>query len=225
MTGSTDGVYPYQCADGFRGNSNATAFQSTQQCNGACPAGYYCSSEHAEPQRCSPGTYCPAASASEKQCPRGTYSDEWGLHSQDDCDACPPGFFCESGTRWACPRNTYVSTNFSGSMDDCIDCPTEAVTQSTGATSLSACQCDVGHYDRFENASCVACPDIGASCLVSGLSLERLPIEQGYYRASPRSTIVKRCPSAADENTGCVGGNVTGPEGGPCESSLAVRTA
>ena len=63
------------------------------------------------------------------------------------------------------------------------------------------------------------CP-VGSACLGSGVTLASLPLKPGYYRTDNASNDLRRCPDAAGNTSGCVGG--VGEDGGegPCREWL-----
>lgn len=44
---------------------------------------------------CPPGHYCPTGISSPLPCPAGTFSSSPGLSGAEQCQPCPPGYFCE----------------------------------------------------------------------------------------------------------------------------------
>ncbi|XP_072165903.1 cysteine repeat modular protein A-like [Diadema setosum] len=90
-----------------------------------CSPGYYCDANEAAtyygvashgvvmPTICPEGSYCPSRTeyATEYLCPYGYYSNRTQLDSEDDCQACPGGTFCDDLgehlifiiTNWASP--------------------------------------------------------------------------------------------------------------------------
>ncbi len=44
---------------------------------------------------CPPGHYCPTGIGSPLPCPAGTFSSSPGLSGAEQCQPCPPGYFCE----------------------------------------------------------------------------------------------------------------------------------
>lgn len=62
-----------------------------------CPAGFYCgSSATVQPLVCPTGSYCPKSSALPLKCSLGTFSSAEGLVAENQCEACPAGYFCDS---------------------------------------------------------------------------------------------------------------------------------
>lgn len=50
--------------------------------NNSCPAGFYC------PQQTN--------RSNEYPCPAGTYNNQTGLSLVGECQACPPGYYCQN---------------------------------------------------------------------------------------------------------------------------------
>ena len=73
------------------------------------------------------------------------------------------------------------------------------------STSLAACICMAGYYAswRGDALSCKACP-LGANCTEPGLTFERLPLDEGYWRAHTSTADVRRCPGNL-EGSACEG--------------------
>ncbi|XP_033971267.1 zonadhesin-like [Trematomus bernacchii] len=90
-----------QCDGGhYCSSRNGTAV------TGQCQEGYYCSHGNTSPQPlsraaeeggpCPAGHYCPQAAINPLPCPRGTFSDLTKLASQEDCQPCLPGYYCDA---------------------------------------------------------------------------------------------------------------------------------
>ena len=75
----------------FRNHSGATA---ASDC-GTCPEGYYCPMGSPEPLLCPEGNFCPCGVGIPIPCPIGTIGRAVGLISQEECEACPPGQYCD----------------------------------------------------------------------------------------------------------------------------------
>ena len=74
--------------------------------------------------QCSPGSYCKGAISI--LCPRGRYGDSYGLSDSTCTDACPPGYYCPSGTvaPKPCPSLEYST----GEAAECSRCPGNRIT-------------------------------------------------------------------------------------------------
>ena len=152
---SNDGI-PFRCAAGLLGQTMNPAEQATSSCTRACRPGYYCPAGSFEETVCRTGTYCPRASPYEMPCIGGTYGvDKYfdsdgnvshGLISQSECDNCPPGFWCTSGSRIACGRDTFNPDPLHPGPAEqaCRDCPQYSSTSGENSTSADDCQCDTG---------------------------------------------------------------------------------
>ncbi|KAM6987470.1 uncharacterized protein LKV04_010315 [Tautogolabrus adspersus] len=158
-----------QCDGGhYCSSRNGTAV------TGPCQEGYYCSHGNISPQPflktageggpCPAGHYCPQASIHPLPCPRGTFSNLTKLVSQEDCQPCLPGYYCDivglsapSGECWEgffclegadrpdpplrdsrggpCPKGYYCSK---GSVAP-RQCPLGTISTDNGLASCSAC--------------------------------------------------------------------------------------
>ena len=194
------------------------AEQTTPQCSGPCPAGFQCGPGTVDPTICSPGTYCAIGSVRETACPVGTHSNVSGLTSEDECDKCPPGYWCNAGQKVACPEATYNPLEGGGSSLDCRSCPAASTTLRGAATSVSDCVCAELYYDGGFNSSvgpdCNECP-LGSKCDAAGTTIATLELLPGYWRPGLNATELFRCPDASDRSSGCRGGI-----GDPCKPSL-----
>ncbi|TMS07321.1 hypothetical protein E3U43_011414 [Larimichthys crocea] len=90
-----------QCDGGhYCSSRNGTAI------TGPCQGGYYCSHGNKSPQPfsqaageggpCPAGHYCPEATVHPLPCPPGTFSNLTKLVSQEDCQPCLPGYYCDA---------------------------------------------------------------------------------------------------------------------------------
>ncbi|XP_068507464.1 platelet endothelial aggregation receptor 1-like [Syngnathus scovelli] len=70
---------------------------------GPCLAGFWCQGGASSPtpmddlsgSKCPPGHYCPAGATAPMECPTGSWSNSTGLQTQEDCQICLGGFFCD----------------------------------------------------------------------------------------------------------------------------------
>ena len=70
-----DVTFPYPCAAGYLG-SNESAYQTSSDCAGKCPAGFYCpTAATLQALPCPAGYYCPLGSTNPLPCPGGTFSN------------------------------------------------------------------------------------------------------------------------------------------------------
>ena len=61
---------------------------------GACPSGFWCPEQSAEPMECPQGYYCPESSEFPLPCPIGTFGAGKKLTAVGDCTTCYGGRFC-----------------------------------------------------------------------------------------------------------------------------------
>ncbi|KAL8271281.1 hypothetical protein Esti_004796 [Eimeria stiedai] len=111
------------------------------------PAGYYVSSPGwAEPEGlCKLGHYCPEGSTSGQMnpCPLGTFARQTGAKSEEDCDKCPQGYYCNGQTPILCEEGHYCPL---GSVEP-QECPPGTLSTTTGNTSINECiACPPGYY-------------------------------------------------------------------------------
>lgn len=161
------GGYDYRCNSNYYGsgtscspcpaNSTSSAGStSSNQCK--CAAGYYMSDGAC--QKCTDFSTSPAGSTSASACKcNENYYMEGGI-----CNSCPPGSTSPAGSTsssaCSCPKDQYKSG------DTCVSCPQNAVTNSGGQTSFSACECTSGYYMVYTDGNktggaCEACPSSG----------------------------------------------------------------
>ncbi|XP_027136118.1 uncharacterized protein K04H4.2-like [Larimichthys crocea] len=158
-----------QCDGGhYCSSRNGTAI------TGPCQGGYYCSHGNKSPQPfsqaageggpCPAGHYCPEATVHPLPCPPGTFSNLTKLVSQEDCQPCLPGYYCDavglsapSGKCWKgffcleganrpdpplrdsrggpCPKGYYCSEGSAAPLH----CPLGTISTEDGLASCSAC--------------------------------------------------------------------------------------
>ena len=136
-------------------------------------------------------------------CGEGTHANQTEvnltgfLSSLDQCLGCPAGTYCGLGSNepTPCPSGTFNSQSRSSR---CTECPDGTTTVGTGTTSLEGCVCKVGQYDTdpVANATqCAECEYASTDCreVGAGVTLETLPLKQGYWRASARSDLLRLC--------------------------------
>ena len=121
--------------------------------------------------------------------------------------SCAKGFWCSAGNKVSCTRNTYNDLTNQIDAGACKQCPSMSESP-MASTSIAACECMAGYYALWEadTLSCEPCP-IGANCTEPGLTFERLPLDEGYWRAHTNTTDVRRCPGSTDGSAceGCGG--------------------
>ncbi len=101
--------------------------------------------------QCPYGTYSPGGTPLDPNtpcspCPAGTYTPSFGTRSLSDCSAptvanCNPGYYSRSGSCHLCPPGTYCE---GGTRDVCKICPPGTVTMTYGSGSIDACKVPSG---------------------------------------------------------------------------------
>ena len=203
-----DDDYPFACPPGVFGSDNIASSQKSPSCSGACPAGHSCALATVTPELCPPTAYCPTGSAEPIPCPGGTTSETPGLTSVEDCEPCPAGSWCTAGRRVPCVADQYNPNAAADDQSFCLPCPAESFTQGEGTVSLSGCMCKAGYFARWqgETLTCETCP-IGSNCTAPAQTLEALSLNEGFWRASPNTTDVRRCQgfTLGSVCAGCIG--------------------
>jgi hypothetical protein len=131
-----------------------------------------------------------------------------------------------------CGENTYNPKHNSHQVTDCVRCPERTSTLGiNNAISVDSCSCAATYYlandDHIQGRDsckgtdgnvvpCCTCP-IGSICEEGAISLDDLPVAPGFFRRSPETVDVRRCPDAAancsglsqclQSTSGCRGGN------------------
>ena len=212
--GTSNLDYPFVCAPGIRGgNGTNPSEQTSATCAGLCPAGFTCGGGEVGvvPVACPEAHYCPEGSSAPTPCDAGTYGGSERLQRAEECTECPAGSWCSAGVLIPCGNGTYNKKPGASNQGACEQCPDNAVSVQ-GASRVAECQCNAGYYNArsaSETPECVLC-GAGAVCKVRGVTVATLPLKAGYWRLSPESTEIKRCPDAAhDSDSACVGGDGT----------------
>ena len=139
-------------------------------------------------EACSSGKFNPTSGASLCQsCDMGTYTSTPGSSS---CSKCARGKYSSSGaiSCGSCPAGTYSDRLGSGTCKTC-DKPTWSLEDSS-----SCALCDVGYFSSDGDEACLECPS-GANCKVPGLTVSDIKVQRGYWRSSPASHNIIRCPT------------------------------
>ena len=187
-----------------------------------CEAGTYQSSKAGTAcVDCPAGSACEAGSSAPIACPAGTWSSTPRLGTSDGCITCPVGAYCPAGAvlPLLCQAGTHGGGQTGLSDPLCAgSCPSDQidgvsrprVTMANGTVDITGCQCRDGLFLRGCTAcelgnltgnECVRCPD-NTQCQAAGVTLERLPIKRGYWRATAASLEVRLC----NLEEACVGG-------------------
>eukprot|EP00818_Percolomonas_sp_WS_P004512 CAMPEP_0117437920 /NCGR_PEP_ID=MMETSP0759-20121206/1781_1 /TAXON_ID=63605 /ORGANISM="Percolomonas cosmopolitus, Strain WS" /LENGTH=2012 /DNA_ID=CAMNT_0005229585 /DNA_START=183 /DNA_END=6221 /DNA_ORIENTATION=- len=136
---------------------------SSDVCQLACPAGYYCPEQSAQPIPCPPGTnssltnrvaledcqltpqgfYSPDdATTVATPCPEGTYNEKSGQNSTSACILCSPG--------------THSSQSASPSSSTCRPCPPGTFAPEEGSSSCLSCDefsfCPIGSSAKIPSS-------------------------------------------------------------------------
>ena len=167
----------------------------------SCPAGKYCSGNTILPDSCPPYHYCPEGTVAPLSCPNGTYTMDSvrGLSSNDSCNPCPSGRFCQNGIPVGNCSGGYIC--FNGSMipnptdgiqgiicpvgyycppgtEIKIQCPKGLVIYQNGSSSINDCQqCPAGYICVPESTVPALC-NRGYFC---PFNLTRTPCREGTY--------------------------------------------
>ena len=199
--------YPFACREGHFGSDEDISTQLNPDCVSPCPPGKICPGATHTPLPCTVGSYCARGSAAGTFCPPGTVGYSTSLTAKEECDICPPGYFCEGGFATPCARSYYNPLAGQYLRAACLSCPPSTTTEGSAATSVGECLCNKGYYNSRSTANnsveCEMCP-VGSVCVEAGTSLASLPLKAGYYRTGGDSDDLRRCPDAG-ANSGCVG--------------------
>ena len=232
-----DGQMPYPCAPGVLGSSDEVE-QASPLCGGACPAGKFCEAQQRNATVCPPGTYCPAGSPNAVPCERGTYNPTEGATSVQSCLECDEGFVCGLGQaeQQPCPLGEFCPRGTTASLS-CSNQVVGSTTLGEGRGRNAAdCVCKATFLmngeppppDVNDTRTCTSCPSQGVDCDSEGVTLARLVLYDGFWRAHNLSTNVqpcfepKRCVPRWHDNgtfTPCAPGN-TGPYCQVCEPNF-----
>jgi hypothetical protein len=155
--------------------------------------------------RCETGHYCPEGSAALTPCPVGTYNDARSSTSEQDCLACPPGYYCNvAGKTWA-QLSAMGSPNF-GTCTAGYVC-SSASTIANPTDDIVGKICPVGHYCPAGTVTEIECPSGSYSPNQGAATCTTCPA--GQYCPSPgmSSTITcsagRYCPSGSVTETWC----------------------
>ena len=168
---------------------------------------------------CPISSYCTAGSSAPTACQEGTIGPREGLSSDQECEPCPKGAWCSAGKAIPCGSNTFQPGISQDNAGACQQCPEHAVSPKA-STSIEDCKCEAGYYDSGVEITSVTCKPCFAGSMCGsaiGTTIETLPLQECYYRASSTSDDLRRCPDC-DHTSGCAGG--VGKGEGPCKDWL-----
>ena len=224
-----DKNFPLACAPGLYGNTYDSAVQSGPGCSGECWAGHFCPLGTVEPRPCGTGKYCQGydltgrlGATAALPCEEGTYSNTTRLSSAADCQGCPEGHACSTGSTAPvrCSPGTYAPAP--GRLPTCKVCPAGMFQDASGATACVLCgggsycplassaelPCPAGTYSNdtglTKPGECTDCP-AGTSCSVG--SAEPAACLPGSYSATEKAPSCTLCPegkfTSTAGNTAC----------------------
>ena len=207
--------FPYACVAGYLG-SNESAYQTSSDCAGKCPAGFFCpNASTIEAQPCPPAHYCAEGAAMPLPCPGGTFSNSSNLRSVAECTACPAGSACSVGslepsscfpgsfsatsgasTCDLCPEGKFTSTSGNTACDPC----TSGYLCVKGASAPQPCGGGTHANQTVLNITgylssldeCVICP-AGTSCSVG--TDKPVPCLPGSFSAASQASTCDLCPA------------------------------
>ncbi|GKT33090.1 hypothetical protein ADUPG1_007102, partial [Aduncisulcus paluster] len=215
-----------------------------------CDAGFLCEgscedsicSTAADPNGtvCPSGYYCEAGTTAKVSCPKTTYDSDTssiGLTSEDDCETCKPGYYCDSEaitslTGLECAAGYYCPEGSGADTDDkrqicpvdhyCVagssqptPCDPGTYAENTGSTACS--DCPIGSYCPGPNTSQpISCP-AGSYCGSSNLIYPTM-CDAGKYQSNVNKTACVLCPSGFYCPYGC-SNPTTCPAGHYCPAS------
>ena len=198
-----DDEFPYPCAAGYLG-SNESAFQTSSDCAGKCPAGSFCpDASTIEEVPCPEAHFCPAGSATPRPCAAGSYSSTLNLQAASECTAVDAGYYAPTGskTQTACAAGTYTAT---GEQGVCSKCAAGKFQKDAG--QISCDDCTPGYFCPEGTAIPLPCPagTVGTSTGLQGVDeCEDVPVGEWAPLGSSRGIDCFQgffCPGkAADE--------------------------
>ena len=193
--------FPNECAAGFLGSSDV-ASQTSSDCAGRCPSGYYCpTTVTLDPTPCPKGYFCEAGSTTPRPCPAGTYSNASieRMSSASQCVECPAGSSCTVGSREArsCDAGTY---NALAGRERCEVCVPGKYQDVSGQTACKACN---GGYCPLGSKNPTSC-EVGGGlkssvAFVDGESPEDCVCKAGFYDNATTGLVqCLECPSGTN---------------------------
>ena len=204
---STTSVNPVclPCPDG-----NTTMFvgaQTENDCMMQCEKGQF--AKYPSCFDCVIGYYMPYKGNSFSKCfkcPPGNTTLNKGTANHTGCvDQCTIGeyFNITQGNCVICPNNTYQDQKVTGNVRSCKTCPRNAVTMSTGATSITAClgPCSSGEYLDTQSRNCRKCPKHTYNDEGNQTSFTCKPCPQNKVTQTEGSTNISQCNYDCSEGT------------------------
>ncbi|GMI05871.1 hypothetical protein TrVE_jg391 [Triparma verrucosa] len=187
-----------------------------RQCE-ECPIGHASLGGLTECDECEAGTPADVGSSVCTPCPQYEEQDVALGYDLDSCVckptfvrdpttnkcSCEPGFTLTGETCSPCEIGRFKDDYGVHSCSRCEDVLKGSVTKFENSTDVGACTCPKGTYDNMEKS----CIDVfeGVDRTVSGMTLETLEVEPGYWRTNLHSPDVRECLVAI----ACAGGNTT----------------
>jgi hypothetical protein len=197
--------------------SNVSATNGIRTSSTPCPVGRYSTGFVDDCSECETGRYARMIGSDRcSTCPdnkdtNGTVGNsecmcKEGFEAVGDECKCAVGYTLESGRCVLCAAGFYKS---GVGNEACRKCNTEehkegvlgSITTTVPATSSLDCTCSKSEFRVLEppevNAThyigqCLTCPD-GTDCLEPGITVESLPLKQGYWRSNPSSYNIEEC--------------------------------
>ncbi|GMI37858.1 hypothetical protein TeGR_g14131, partial [Tetraparma gracilis] len=187
----------------------------------ACEAGTYSGVAAFECEGCEAGKYAGSSNSDTcVTCPDNKDTNGTEGNSKCMCKGgfetvageckCAPGYTLESGRCVLCAAGFYKS---GVSNEACRKCNTEehkegvlgSITTNAPAISSLDCTCSKSEFRVLEPpgmntthyiGQCLACPD-GTDCSDPGITVESLPLKQGYWRSNSSSHNIVQCYTEA----------------------------
>lgn len=155
-----------------------------------CPPGYYCpiNSSGYISNLCPAGYYCPSGTTYSTQypCPAGTFNPLQGQQTNDACQSCSSGSYC----------NTKGASAVTGPCDPGFYCNSGSTSSRPRNTSEGGGRCTQGFYCPSGSSSAVSC-DPGSYCPDDQMSAVAGDCYNGYYCTSEATS-----PTPTDGTTG-----------------------
>jgi len=214
------------CPPGFSSQLGSSTCSS-------CTAGTYPNFEKSGCTPCEAGKYSGEESSSCSTCPTGKSSDAAAsscfcappfVESDGGC-ACGPGYYFDGSACSRCDNGFFKSAVGNGACDRCdlVVAGSTATREDVLPTSEDTCICCFGEILATDR--CLDCPPEGTECAETGLTLESMKLQPGFWRTSPSSIDVLTCSNEAacigNEDSTCFTGH-RGPLCELCEDGFAL---